>query len=800
MSPRRKRAKQSPQSAVPSSSSPAPSPTVTSGPAMPSDSKQNPNNTRPSTPVPTEDQKTRTPKSWYGGSWPRPSKSSPSISIARETISGTPCQGPSADFSRFDTNKPQESSPCPDTPSTTPSATTLSNATEAQLEPQQSHTAGATTDDRDTTSAKEPFIFADGAVKPGTSSAEIQADATPANSAGWLSWIARSASQRPPQPAPAENSTAQIGQKEEEPTNFKPPEVMDETATPETSEPARPASSWFGFFTTNPSPTQNVEPAPTKDNINTESSATSKGDGDSNVTSAPKPQQLPAGTTWAFWSRDNTYARKKGEHSSHADGELAVMAKTAGDDSRGPIDVEVAEDSRKSEIVVRPVEESKGKKMREKPQSKNINESSTIRPTSQSESELQRQNKTSNNKVTPANLLLPSFKSTYHLKENPSIIQQITQVLLRIRQPPVNHVFLSRETHRVAKAIAIGVHGFFPHVFLRPMIGQPTGTSIRFANRCAEAIRRWTESHGSVDCEIERVALEGEGKIGDRVDNLWKLLLNWIEHIRHADLIVFACHSQGVPVSIMLLAKLIDLGVITTARIGVCAMAGVSLGPFPDYKSGMLRGSAAELWQFADPNGNEISQRYEHSLKAVIEYGARVTYIGSIDDQLVPMESALYGPASHPYIYRAVFIDGRIHAPDFIAHLVGFALKLRNLGVSDHGLIRELSVSLAGSLYTGEGHSRLYDEDQVYDLAISHTLETTSVAGAHCQIERHQGLNSANPYILPWIMRGLLEEEFVRTELTSETAELLRQFDAWTPTTKALKDVKYRLEAVRSKL
>lgn len=89
--------------------------------------------------------------------------------------------------------------------------------------------------------------------------------------------------------------------------------------------------------------------------------------------------------------------------------------------------------------------------------------------------------------------------------------------------------------------------------------------------------------------------------------------------------------------------------------------------------------------------------------------------MGSIDDQLVPMESSLYGPLSHPYIYRAVFIDGRIHAPDFIAHLVGFALKLRNLGISDHGLIRELSVPLAGSLYSGEGHSRLYDDGQVYE-------------------------------------------------------------------------------------
>jgi hypothetical protein len=49
-------------------------------------------------------------------------------------------------------------------------------------------------------------------------------------------------------------------------------------------------------------------------------------------------------------------------------------------------------------------------------------------------------------------------------------------------------------------------------------------------------------------------------------------------------------------------------------------------------------------------------------------------------------------------------------------------------------------------------------------------------------------------------MRGLLEEDFVKTELSSETTELLKQFDDWKPATKVLKDVKYRLEAVRSKL
>lgn len=142
-------------------------------------------------------------------------------------------------------------------------------------------------------------------------------------------------------------------------------------------------------------------------------------------------------------------------------------------------------------------------------------------------------------------------------------------------------------------------------------------------------------------------------------------------------------------------------------------------------------GTAAELWEFADPQ-SEVSKRLEASLKVVLQYGARITYVGSMDDQLVPLEvcapflvaaddvlttcqSAIYAPAHHPYIYRSVFIDGRIHAPDFIAHLIGFALKLRNLGVNDHGLVRELSAPLAGSLYSGEGHSRLYDEPQVYE-------------------------------------------------------------------------------------
>ncbi|KAI9768236.1 MAG: hypothetical protein M1840_005066 [Geoglossum simile] len=406
--------------------------------------------------------------------------------------------------------------------------------------------------------------------------------------------------------------------------------------------------------------------------------------------------------------------------------------------------------------------------------------------------------KTTKQKALPANLLLPSFNNTYHQQESLSILQQLANLLLQGKQIPTKHVHIVRDPPHVRKAIGIGIHGYFPAPLIRTVLGQPTGTSIRFANSAAAAIKKWTESRG-YECDIEKIALEGEGKIGERVDTLWKLVLNWIDKIQKADFILVACHSQGVPVAIMLVSKLIEFGCLNAARVGICAMAGVNLGPFPDYKSRLFNGSAGELFEFSNPE-SIVSKKYEDAMGVALRHGVRILLVGSIDDQLVSLESSTFSTISHPHIYRAVFVDGRVHAPDFITHLVGFALKLRNLGISDHGLIRELSSPLAGSLYSGEGHSRLYDDEIVYDLAVKHSLESSSVGDIPPQVSRYEVPTNSNPFILPWSMRGLLEEEYVRTELYTETTQLLEQFDNWKPTSKVLKDVKFRLEAVKSKL
>ena len=159
---------------------------------------------------------------------------------------------------------------------------------------------------------------------------------------------------------------------------------------------------------------------------------------------------------------------------------------------------------------------------------------------------------------------------------------------------------------------------------------------MRFANGAANAIQSWTARQG-YSCEIEKIALEGEGKIAERLEVLWKLLLNWIEDIRKADFVMIACHSQGVPVAMMLISKLIAFGCVSTARIGVCAMAGVNLGPFGDYKSRWISGSAGELFEFAQED-SRVSKEYESALSSALRFGVRVLYIGSIDDQLVSLE------------------------------------------------------------------------------------------------------------------------------------------------------------------
>ena len=77
---------------------------------------------------------------------------------------------------------------------------------------------------------------------------------------------------------------------------------------------------------------------------------------------------------------------------------------------------------------------------------------------------------------------------------------------------------------------------------------------------------------------------------------------------------------------------------------------------------------------------------------------------------------------------------------------------------------------------------------------------TTGRPGSSGGLEAAKDSAGTNPYYLPWALRGVLEEPYVKEHLQGEVTELVEMFEKWRPVSKVLKDVRFRLEAVRSKL
>jgi hypothetical protein len=489
-------------------------------------------------------------------------------------------------------------------------------------------------------------IIPQAASDPATVSVPSSDAPRPTTSSGWLGgWLSRPPLQPPndlnKEPSSVESKPLEPPPLEEpQPTQPEQPTADAPPPNPLTNSTAPIAStSWFGLWSTAAPSTVSEIP---KEQIPAKIKDTHE---DTVMEDAPPPAKVAAGSSWAFWSTEPP--KQTGNPSATVVAEAKGQIAVAGEPSQSnpePAKATTVKENKKAKTT-----------KRGRPHSVELDEAA--RKTAQLDSPASKNTPSQSPapaKTTPPNLLMPSVKSTYKLVENPSILQQIARLLLHGHQEPVKHVFLVKDPPKIKKALAIGIHGLFPAPLLRTIIGQPTGTSIKFANHAAAAIRRWTDKNGSVECEIEKVALEGEGKIAERVDNLWKLLLNWIDHVRKADFILVACHSQGVPVAVMLIAKLIEFGVVSNGKIGICAMgkphsrsksihsliplaAGVSLGPFPDYKSKLFSGSAGELFEFADPESS-VSKRYEDALRVAVKYGVKITYCGSIDDQLVSME------------------------------------------------------------------------------------------------------------------------------------------------------------------
>jgi hypothetical protein len=508
----------------------------------------------------------------------------------------------------------------------------------------------------DTKSQEEPTKEQETSPTADPSTSHVGSAEGPELSAGWLSWIyGQSAASKGTASGPESAETAerqsadqtaeqgaQLAVKEptqEAEADLEPEQTEDTTEVTPAAQKRSWLQMWYGSNTLNkqeePSSATPAALPPANDNIAD----------DQNTTMAPKDlpedprepnggSQTPVTTTrssgWSFWSKDpnkDSLSDKLQEGEAiEASREPNPPSKTNTLEPDTDANIKITQ---QGSIKVKP---PKDNRLKDEPMSITDIPSVEPRPADTTASkQLQR--------VLP-NQVLPNFQETYAFEESPSILQSLGRLLHYGKGQNIQHVSRVKEPLRVKRALAIGVHGYFPAPFIRSVLGQPTGTSIRFSNMAADAIRKYTESHGYT-CEIEKIALEGEGRITERVDLLWKLLLNWMDEIRKADFVMIACHSQGVPVGIMLVAKLIQFGCLDAKRVGICAMAGVNLGPFPDYRSRWISGSAGELFEFALPF-SKVSKEYEAALKCALDFGVRISYIGSIDDQLVSLEVRIF--------------------------------------------------------------------------------------------------------------------------------------------------------------
>ena len=336
---------------------------------------------------------------------------------------------------------------------------------------------------------------------------------------------------------------------------------------------------------------------------------------------------------------------------------------------------------------------------------------------------------------TPDNHVLPPLDICCPLPAtNESKTWRIIRQLLSFS--PSNPLSIQRQAPPPAaqqrRAVAIGIHGFFPHKSIQRVIGEPTGTSVKFASMASEAIHRYYEAtYGkNHDFEVVQIALQGEGKVAHRIELFWRILREggaegrkWLDYITDSDLIIVACHSQGAPVGAGVVAKLIEEGFIAkSTKIGLLFAAGICLGPGMEVGQKMVikaynsfdSEAAGELYEF-QRSSSLVSRRFIDALRIVISQDARIILIGSLDDHLVPMYSSTFSTIDHPSLYRSLFVDGTLHQTDFLVSLVAFTLRLRNASWSDNNLLEELSPSLMGSFYTGSGHSSIYKEPSIYE-------------------------------------------------------------------------------------
>ncbi|CUM62807.1 uncharacterized protein PRCAT00000365001 [Priceomyces carsonii] len=418
-------------------------------------------------------------------------------------------------------------------------------------------------------------------------------------------------------------------------------------------------------------------------------------------------------------------------------------------------------------------------------------------------------------KDVPPEFVFPHLEENFRHITLRTRLRLIGESFLYKNNTSESHLYRSKDSKirnrakdHLKKVVIVGVHGFLPIKMVKTLIGHSTGHSIKFVKEATEAFRKWQSMNSENDlhdCDIQTIALEGEGKIEERVSKLLKLLENWIDIILECDFLFFVSHSQGTPVAIQLLAELITKHSIYNKKIGLLGMSGILCGPLAGLDSKLVIRAYStteneimnELFEYQKPTSH-LSMKLRESMQILTRNNVKITLSGAVNDQWIPIFSSLGYNFDHPNIFRFLYVDESSNVPEFIISLLKVIAIMRNMGYQDHNLVRDLSNRCMGTIQDG-GHCKIYQDQEVYLTAIKHSLETTS-------LYRRRDLTyipiinvkaSVNLFSLPWNFRGLIHDLMTVRNISNVrlVARLLHDFNSWSPT-KHWKELKYCFSAL----
>ena len=416
-----------------------------------------------------------------------------------------------------------------------------------------------------------------------------------------------------PRSAPASTTTGETTKNpvapvvEESSQLPKPSKPVSIAHPPQTSETASGSYLTWIWSSRSPPKSSNTEPERAVSEVTTANGDVTK---PSESESMPKPSERPSSiqnplittlpqtrSSWmSFWARSESMSdlkRKTGPETMQIPADVDPQGR--------PLERQKAQDN--SPLNILTVEANASIKSATKPTHTPTPSLSSIpitptKPISSPKPETpSKKDKNGKDKIKsppPPNHVLPTFESVYPTPPaKESIFTRVTRAILPSSNPISPGALHSRPRRTtpplIQKAVAIGIHGFFPLRILRSVLGEPTGTSVKFATLASEAIHRFSSKQYGSPSEIEvvKIALEGEGTVSTRIEMLWKNLSGrkeWMDHIREADLILVACHSQGSPVGAGIIARLVEEGIVEMekTKLGLLCVAGIHLGPATD--------------------------------------------------------------------------------------------------------------------------------------------------------------------------------------------------------------------------